>query len=131
MRKILVMALAAVATLATSCKKDENNSIEGTWQIESISVNGNAVTLDECNRKSTVVFTGGTYQDSSYYTHSSGECKSETSTGKYSVSGDKITLMDNNGNSTEANTTIVVSGNTFTLTVKDSDGISVATYKRK
>lgn len=129
MKKFLLVASVAVATMLTSCKKDDDNdSIEGAWQLESFVVNGIAETLDDCDKKSTMSFTSTTASRIEYYTAGNNECKVESEgTGTYVISGDKLTITESDGEVILF--TFSVSGDRLVLTQVD-DATSISTFKR-
>lgn len=110
MKKFLVVAFVAVATLLTSCKKDENDSIEaiqGKWLLESEIEDGVVRTLSECEKRTTLTIKGNSGEEIYYYLEE--RCKSNRFSVKvlkgkiifldgddleetFSVSGDKLTI---------------------------------------
>lgn len=117
MKKIIMLAFVAFVTLVVSCGKDDNESLEGTWLADSLSYNGEAETLDACDKKSFMTFSGSTYSEADYYEGTNGECVEEISeTGTYSISNDVLTIVNSTGESTSFSYSI--SENTLTLTLK-------------
>ena len=59
MKRILLAAMASIALLISSCGKSDDSSgdITGIWQLESETVNGQSQTINDCEKKSAVVFT--------------------------------------------------------------------------
>ena len=71
MKKILLGAFIALATLVTSCGSKDNDTptppqkspeIIGVWQMESSTIDGKPISVSECTIKETVVFTEKTIE---------------------------------------------------------------------
>ncbi len=134
MKKLFILAFIAVASFVVSCSKDDDNSLEGTWYLESVTVNGVAADLTACEKKSFIAFSGDTYSSIDYYEGTDGNCVELSSEkGTYSVSNGTITTVDSEG----ATSTISysVSGNTLTMTGKYTEnGVEYTTviiFKKK
>lgn len=133
MKKLFILAFIAVASFVVSCSKDDDNSLEGTWYLESATVNGVAVDLTACEKKSFIAFSGDTYSSSDYYERTDGNCVEQTEKGTYSVSNGTITTVDSEG--VTSTISYSVSGNTLTITGKDTEnGVEYTTviiFKKK
>lgn len=132
MKKLVLMALTSLMILATSCKKDEEKSveknetqsIEGTWYKESSITNGEVETLDECRKRTNVTFSAGNFKTLNYETLS-GECKMNEANGTYTISGSTITT---NGSTF----TFSIKENILTMSGKNNQGITIVqTWKKR
>lgn len=107
--------MISLAVFCTSCRKDENNSIEGSWYPESFTgTDGIKHEMSECEKKGTDTFSSGKYTGIVYYTNDNGECVEEGRTqSTYTIDGDKITIHIQNVKSSTSE--FSVSGNTLTI----------------
>lgn len=147
MKKLLKMAFIAVAIFVTSCGKSDdktnnqtNNSLVGSWIIESETENGIAKVLNECEKKNTYTFTADNkYSLVSYDKNpANNQCVAETENGTYSITGKQIVLTEQGNRIGEADeATFSIANNKLTLTFEDFNQSSSATettvyiYKRK
>ncbi len=118
MKKNLILVFIAIASFVVSCGKDEDNSLEGTWYLESVTENGVTVELSACEKKTFVTFSGNTYSSVSYDDKNlTGDCTVDDSiTGTYSVVNGTMTTVNSDG---ETSTTFYsVSRNKLTITEK-------------
>lgn len=126
MKKLFLMALTSLMIFATSCSKDENNSIEGSWYPESFTEkDGTKVEIDDCEKKGTLTFASGKVTNINYVYNNKNCVKVEEITATYTIAGNKITIQE------AGKKTVIlefsVSGNT--LTIVEEDGTTI--YKRK
>jgi len=147
MKKLFKMALVAVAIFVTSCGKSHdktnnqtNNSLVGSWIIESETENGVEKVLDECEKKNTYTFTADNkYSLVSYDINpTSNQCKESQEEGTYTITGKQIVLTEKGDRIGEADeATFSITNNKLTLTFEDFNKSSSVTettvyiYKRK
>ena len=141
------MALVAVAIFVTSCGKSDdktnnqtNNSLVGSWIIESETENGIAKVLNECEKKNTYTFTtDNKYSLVSYDKNpTNNQCKENLEEGTYTITGKQIVLTEKGDRIGEADeATFSITNNKLTLTFEDFNKSSSVTettvyiYKRK
>ena len=141
------MALVAVAIFVTSCGKSDdktnnqiNNSLVGSWIIESETENGVEKVLDECEKKNTYTFTADNkYSLVSYDINpTNNQCKENQEEGTYTITGKQIVLTEKGDRIGEADeATFSIANNKLTLTFEDFNKSSSVTettvyiYKRK
>lgn len=83
MRKILLGAFIALATMVSSCgSKDDDSTNDpqaliGAWQLESISVNGKEISLPACDGKEVRIYNGTQQQTYDFDTDNTGNCTFE------------------------------------------------------
>jgi len=147
MKKLFKMALVAVAIFVTSCGKSDdktnnqtNNSLVGSWIIESETENGVEKVLDECEKKNTYTFTADNkYSLVSYDINpTNNQCKENQEEGTYTITGKQIVLTEKGDRIGEADeATFSITNNKLTLTFEDFNKSSSVTettvyiYKRK
>lgn len=97
MRKILLGAFIALATMVSSCgSKDDDSTNDpqaliGAWQLESISVNGKEIPLPACDGKEVRIYNGTQQQTYDFDTDNTGNCTFEKNTPtNYTVSGNTL-----------------------------------------
>ena len=97
MRKILLGAFIALATMVSSCgSKDDDSTNDpqaliGAWQLESISVNGKEIPLPACDAKEVRIYNGTQQQTYDFDTDNTGNCTFEKNTPtNYTVSGNTL-----------------------------------------
>ena len=131
MKRILNLALVAVAILVVSCGKKDDDSVSskdlvGTWSLESIVQDGEKAVLDDCNKKSEIVFTDKEYSLKLYEVNGrTSKCELAISeVGTYTVSGNDFVVKPNGEDISSVK--ISLSGNKLTLseTGKKPDGKS-------
>jgi len=147
MKKLFKMALVAVAIFVASCGKSDdktnnqiNNSLVGSWIIESETGNGVVKVLDECEKKNTYTFTADNkYSLVSYDINpTNNQCKESQEEGTYTITGKQIVLTEKGDRIGEADeATFSIANNKLTLTFEDFNKSSSVTettvyiYKRK
>ena len=114
MKRILLAAMASIALLISSCGKSDDSSgdITGIWQKESETVDGQSQTIDDCEKKSAVVFTQNqmTIHD---FIENAGTCKYSKQVLAYKIEGNAI-KSDEDSNEFFS---FSLSGNTLTFEV--------------
>ncbi|MBM0651610.1 lipocalin family protein [Capnocytophaga genosp. AHN8471] len=128
MRKILLGAFIALATMVSSCgSKDDDSTNDpqaliGAWQLESISVNGKEIPLPACDGKEVQIYNGTQQQTYDFDTDNTGNCTFEKNTPtNYTVSGNTLKKG-------EDTYTFSISGNKLTLKYRDknnNEGVAV------
>ena len=112
MKRILLAAMASIALLISSCGKSDDSSgdITGIWQLESETVNGQSQTIDDCEKKSAVVFTQNqlTFHD---FIENAGACRYSKQVHTYKIEGNAIKSNEDSS----INFPFSVSGNTLTI----------------
>ena len=147
MKNLLKMAFIAAAIFVTSCGKSDdktnnqtNNSLVGSWIIESETENGVVKVLDECEKKNTYTFTADNkYSLVSYDKNpANNQCKENLEEGTYTITGKQIVLTEKGDRIGEADeATFSIANNKLTLTFEDFNKSSSVTettvyiYKRK
>jgi hypothetical protein len=139
-----LLSVFAFVLLFSSCSKDKDN-ISGNWDATSLVAtqcddpedNQNLSFTDGCFSESlfgleikvclTARFTDETFTITSIYSFA-GESETETQSGTYTISGDKITLKSSDGESTEG--TLNKKRDEMTITDMDDDGC-ITTIKLK
>ncbi|GJH39572.1 hypothetical protein RCZ04_01220 [Capnocytophaga sp. HP1101] len=128
MKKLLKMAFIAVAILVVSCGKSEDSSINakdlvGTWYLESMSDGKDSVPLDDCLKRTNVVFTD-TQITFTLYGGIAGNCQElQKGTESYRISGNRIISGDEapkvslSGNKLTVTDTEIINGNSITATM--------------
>ena len=147
MKNLFKMAFIAAAFFVTSCGKSDdktnnqtNNSLVGSWIIESETENGVEKVLDECEKKNTYTFTADNkYSLVSYDINpTNNQCKESQEEGTYTITGKQIVLTEKGDRIGEADeATFSITNNKLTLTFEDFNKSSSVTettvyiYKRK
>ena len=112
MKRILLAAMASIALLISSCGKSDDSSgdITGIWQLESETVNGQSQTINDCEKKSAVVFTQNqiTFHG---FSDSPGFCRYTKKLHTYKIEGNAIKSNEDSS----INFPFSVSGNTLTI----------------
>ncbi len=129
------MSFAAMALLLglSSCNKDDEatpsnaNSIVGKWEWskETNYNNGSAVLVDyehneECGKDQLIFEANGTLRDVYYEKPNNTGCIDYDIAGSYSVSGNTLTITEDDGETYSANYSI--SNNQLTIVSKGTDG---------
>ena len=125
--KLLAAMFCAVATFAfTSCSKDYEKDIIGTWEVTSTTMTetyqGQSNTETEPGDGSKITFN----EDHTYVAVSYDDGEEETTHGTYSIDDDQLTMKDAVENSV-TKATIDIDGNKMTMTVN----VSVMGYNIK
>lgn len=123
MKNLFTMAMMSLAIFCTSCKKDENNSIEGNWYPESFTrKDGTKKEYGECERKGTITISSGKITIVTHHTNDSGQCvEGNQQNGTYTIDGNKITVTIE-GEKPETDE-FSVSGNTLTIVGKEGTSV--------
>lgn len=139
MRNLKKLFVVLFVVVAFSCGKSEgesNDSIVGTWAVQSITSSGVVKDLDDCNKKTSMTFTETGFKDVYVETDSDGKCVSENTEGTYTISGNILTMTYKLVGEEEVKTkTFVVEGNTLTTTEVEKEINTTITevivYKRQ
>jgi len=127
MKRILLAAMASIALLISSCGKSDDSSgdITGIWQKESETVNGQSQTIDDCEKKSAVVFTQNqmTIHD---FIENAGACRYSKQVHTYKIEGNAIKSDEDSSISFPFS----VSGNTLTIEFVENAKKFVFKYKK-
>lgn len=127
MKRILLAAMASMALLISSCGKSDDSSgdITGIWQKESETVDGQSQTIDDCEKKSAVVFTQNqmTIHD---FIENAGTCKYSKQVLAYKIEGNAIKSDEDSSISFPFS----VSGNTLTIEFVENTKKFVFKYKK-
>ena len=127
MKRILLAAMASIALLISSCGKSDDSSgdITGIWQKESETVDGQSQTIDDCEKKSAVVFTQNqmTIHD---FIENAGTCKYSKQVLAYKIEGNAIKSDEDSSISFPFS----VSGNTLTIEFVENAKKFVFKYKK-
>ena len=103
---------AILATVNNNNGGGNNNAqnLEGIWQKESETINGQSQTIDDCEKKSAVVFTQNqlTFHD---FIENAGACRYSKQVHTYKIEGNAI----KNNEDSSINLPFSVSGNTLTV----------------
>ena len=127
MKRILLAAMASIALLISSCGKSDDSSgdITGIWQKESETINGQSQTIDDCEKKSAVVFTQNqlTFHD---FIENAGACRYSKQVHTYKIEGNAI----KNNEDSSINLPFSVSGNTLTIESVNGQEKTILKYKK-
>ena len=127
MKRILLAAMASIALLISSCGKSDDSSgdITGIWQLESETVNGQSQTINDCEKKSAVVFTQNqiTFHG---FSDSPGFCRYTKKLHTYKIEGNAIKINEDSS----INFPFSVSGNTLTIEFVENTKKFVFKYKK-
>ena len=104
MKKILTLAFVALTLLATACGKSNNDNpnpqddtkkvLIGTWRIETVTVNGTALVLSDCDKKSYIVFSE---KEMINYLYNNKKCDTPQEVrATYSILGNVIRIVTKN-----------------------------------
>ena len=113
MKRILLAAMASIALLISSCGKSDDSSgdITGIWQLESKTVNGQSLTINECG-KPIVIFNQNQATTHSF-SKNTGICKYHKNIDTYQIIGNTIKGLGGEDESF----TFSLSGNTLTFEI--------------
>ena len=127
MKRILLTAMASIALLISSCGKSDDSSgdITGIWQKESETINGQSQTIDDCEKKSAVVFTQNqlTFHD---FIENAGACRYSKQVHTYKIEGNAI----KNNEDSSINLPFSVSGNTLTIESVNGQEKTILKYRK-
>ena len=127
MKRILLAAMASIALLISSCGKSDDSSgdITGIWQLESETVNGQSQTINDCEKKTVVVFTQNQMTTHDFI-ENAGVCRYSKSTKSYRIEGNVI----KSDTDPDESLSFSVSGNTFTIEFVENAKIFVFKYRK-
>ena len=127
MKRILLTAMASIALLISSCGKSDDSSgdITGIWQKESETVDGQSQTIDDCEKKSAVVFTQNqmTIHD---FIENAGACRYTKQLHTYKIEGNAIKSDEDSSISFPFS----VSGNTLTIESVNNGKKTILKYRK-
>ncbi len=133
MKKLKFISVFTLASMALfSCSSDDdsssNISIEGLWNIHELHFNNVPQTLENCDEAQTVNFTDVSAISTTY---EGVGCNTidNVSTSTYSINGDLMTIIDDDGKSDTVNI-LELSANTLTLEASNTLLVVKTTYKR-
>ena len=127
MKRILLAAMASIALLISSCGKSDDSSgdITGIWQKESETVDGQSQTIDDCEKKSAVVFTQNQMTTHDFI-ENAGACRYSKHVDAYKIEGNAIKSDEDSSISFPFS----VSGNTLTIEFVENAKKFVFKYKK-
>ena len=127
MKRILLAAMASIALLISSCGKSDDSSgdITGIWQLESETVNGQSQTINDCEKKTVVVFTQN-QMTSHDFIENAGACRYSKHVEAYKIEGNVIKSDEDSSISFPFS----VSGNTLTIEFVENAKKFVFKYKK-
>ena len=127
MKRILLAAMASIALLISSCGKSDDSSgdITGIWQKESETVDGQSQTIDDCEKKSAVVFTQNQMTTHDFI-ENAGACRYSKQVHTYKIEGNAIKSDEDSSISFPFS----VSGNTLTIEFVENAKKFVFKYKK-
>ena len=127
MKRILLAAMASIALLISSCGKSDDSSgdITGIWQKESETVDGQSQTIDDCEKKTVVVFTQN-QMTSHDFIENAGACRYSKHVEAYKIEGNVIKSDEDSSISFPFS----VSGNTLTIESVDGQEKTIFKYKK-
>ena len=127
MKRILLAAMASIALLISSCGKSDDSSgdITGIWQKESETVDGQSQTIDDCEKKSAVVFTQNQMTTHDFI-ENAGACRYSKHVDAYKIEGNAIKSDEDSSISFPFS----VSGNTLTIEFVENTKKFVFKYKK-
>ena len=127
MKRILLAAMASIALLISSCGKSDDSSgdITGIWQKESETVNGQSQTIDDCEKKSAVVFTQNQLTSHDFIEHA-GACRYSKQVDTYKIEGNTIKSNEDPSISFPFS----VSGNTLTIEAVNGQETTILKYRK-
>ena len=127
MKRILLAAMASIALLISSCGKSDDSSgdITGIWQKESETINGQSQTIDDCEKKSALVFTQNqlTFHD---FIENAGACRYTKQLHTYKIEGNAIKSNEDSS----INLPFSVSGNTLTIESVHGQEKTILKYRK-
>ena len=100
-------------------------NLEGIWQKESETVDGQSQTIDDCEKKSAVVFTQNQITTHDFI-ENAGVCRYSKSTKSYRIEGNVI----KSDTDPDESLSFSVSGNTFTIEFVENAKIFVFKYRK-
>ena len=100
-------------------------NLEGIWQKESETVDGQSQTIDDCEKKSAVVFTQNQITTHAFI-ENAGVCRYSKSTKSYRIEGNVI----KSDTDPDESLSFSVSGNTFTIEFVENAKIFVFKYRK-
>ena len=127
MKRILLAAMASIALLISSCGKSDDSSgdITGIWQKESETVDGQSQTIDDCEKKSAVVFTQNQMTTHDFI-ENAGACRYTKQLHTYKIEGNAIKSNEDPSISFPFS----VSGNTLTIESVNNGKKTILKYKK-
>ena len=127
MKRILLAAMASIALLISSCGKSDDSSrdITGIWQKESETVDGQSQTIDDCEKKSAVVFTQNQITTHDFI-ENAGACRYTKQLHTYKIEGNAIKSNEDSSISFPFS----VSGNTLTIESVNNGKKTILKYKK-
>ena len=92
MKRILLAAMASIALLISSCGKSDDSSgdITGIWQLESKTVNGQSLTINECGKP--IVIFNQNQATTHTFSKNAGVCKYFKHIDTYEIIGNTIRI---------------------------------------
>ena len=127
MKRILLAAMASIALLISSCGKSDDSSgdITGIWQKESETVDGQSQTINECEKKSAVVFTQNQITTHDFI-ENAGACRYSKHVDAYKIEGNTIKSDEDPSISFPFS----VSGNTLTIESVNNGKKTILKYRK-
>ena len=127
MKRILLAAMASIALLISSCGKSDDSAgdVTGIWQKESETVDGQSQTIDDCEKKSAVVFTQNQITTHDFI-ENAGACRYSKQVQAYKIEGNAIKSDEDSS----INFPFSVSGNTLTIEFVENAKKFVFKYKK-
>ena len=127
MKRILLAAMASIALLISSCGKSDDSSgdITGIWQKESETVDGQSQTIDDCEKKSAVVFTQNQMTTHDFI-ENAGACRYSKQVHTYKIEGNAIKSDE----VPSISFPFSVSGNTLTIESVNNGKKTIIKYKK-
>ena len=135
MKKITL--LLSLAFLAFSCSDDDDSGsvssadLIGTWTLVSLSEDGVAIELDECEDNDTITFSDTQVVSASYYFDGTDCVLDGADTNDYNVSGNTLTVFDeydsnddgeiSEDEKEEITANVSISGSTLTISYSGTD----------
>ena len=127
-RKITQAELDAILATANNNNGGGNNNaqnLEGIWQIESETVNGQSQRINDCEKKTVAVFTQNQITTHDFI-ENAGVCRYSKSTKSYRIEGNVI----KSDTDPDESLSFSVSGNTFTIEFVENAKIFVFKYRK-
>ena len=127
MKRILLAAMASIALLISSCGKSDDSSgdITGIWQLESETVNGQSQTINDCEKKTVVVFTQN-QMTSHDFIENAGACRYTKQLHTYKIEGNAIKSNEDSS----INLPFSISGNTLTIELVHGQEKTILKYRK-
>lgn len=123
----------------TSCSNDDDGNgpagmdrIVGKWKIQGLVLDGDQISLTDCEKQSTVEFKGnGDLVNIDFYEDfDTEECVSDTYTEKWENRGNNIYRITDEGTTEDVTIIFSNNNNTFTVSAEDEDGSYSTTFVR-